>query len=283
MPAGGFLSLGDGGASLLTSPPTSMTISEPAGTPDASPTSSPLAGTGDPTTLEPSAAGTVYILPSPSPTAAASSESTMAGPGSVDLEGATGIDPSPTPIIVTINGKISTEPATQPVIAAEQTPVPIVTVVNGKTFTEITSRSNVVANETPPPVLIVVNGKTLTETPSPSLASASRYLATGGHVEGSISSATLTAANGIATIITLVDGDESLTETLISYSAPPSGYPTAGRYVLPPITASDISNISNFLSTDRLFLCLRLINFDIQVNFTNNSCNTAHVDNCQLN
>ena len=228
MPANGWLTLGDGS--------TSSTISTPAGAPDTSPTSSPLAGAGDAATpLETPAASTVYIQPSPPPSVAAKPEPTIAGSRSIDLEGGTQTAPPPTPTIVTINGKISTETPIEPAAATEETPTPIVT---------------------------VINGKTTTITPVPSLVAASGSLAN-GYVEGLISSANPTAANGIPTVVTLVAGGKSYTETLIYQSSSLSGYIPAGGYVLLSINASDVFEIFNLMPVGRLFLCLELMNSDI--------------------
>jgi hypothetical protein len=239
MPGSGWLTLGDGspsGPSYPTPSAISTAISTPAGATDTSPTSSPLAAAGDTATpSEAPAASIVYTQPSPPPSTAAKPEPTITGSSPIDLEEGTMTVPPPTPTIVTINGKISTETPTEPAAAIEETPTPIVT---------------------------VINGKATTITPVPSLVAASRSL-TDGYFGSLTSSANPTATNGIPTVVTIVAGGKSYTETLIYQSSSLSGYLPAGGYVLLSINESNFLEIYNFMLSVSLFLYLELINPDI--------------------
>ena len=266
MPGGGWLTLGDGspsGPSYPTPSAISTAISTPAGATDTSPTSSPLAAAGG--TAAPSeapAASIVYTQPSPPPSTAAKPEPTIAGSSPIDLEEGTMTVPPPTPTIVTINGKISTETPIEPAAAAEETPTPVVTVINGKATTITPIEPAAATEETPTPIVTVINGKATTITPVPSLVAASRSL-TDGYFGSLTSSANPTATNGIPTVVTIVAGGKSYTETLIYQSSSLSGYLPAGGYVLLSINESNFLEIFNFMPSGRLFLYLELMNPDI--------------------
>jgi hypothetical protein len=114
--------------------------------------------------------------------------------------------------------------------------------LNGKILTETPIGPAAAIEETPTPIVTIINGKATTVTPVPSQLAASGSL-TNGYFGGEISSANPTAAIGIPTVITLVAGGKSYTETLIYQPPSLSSYLPTGGYVHLLINVSDAFEI----------------------------------------